>query len=64
LGTVTASHASRYLTTGGTSRSHTQLRGFTYVVRGYKSAGDHPSAARPVASLIEQINGELAKRKV
>lgn len=37
--------------------------GFTYVVRGYKSAGDYPSAARPVVGLIDQINGALAKRK-
>jgi hypothetical protein len=64
VGTGTASQTLAYLTTRGTSQSYTQFRGFTYVVRGYKSTGDHPSAARPVASLIEQINGELAKRKV
>jgi len=63
LGTGSASQTSRFLTTTGTSQSYTQFRGFTYVVRGFKSTENPPSAARPVGTLIDQINRELANRK-
>lgn len=59
----TTKYTLRYRTRTGTSQSYTRFRGFTYVVRGYRSTGDHPAAARPVANLIDQINRELANRR-
>ena len=50
-----------YLVRTGPYQSRGSYLGFTYVVRGYKSNGDHPPNARPVGAVIDQINGELAR---
>jgi hypothetical protein len=41
----------------------TTIPGFVYVVQSYKSDGAHPSSAFPVATLIDQITGEIARAK-
>lgn len=51
-----------YLVRTGPFQSHGSYLGFTYVIRGYKSNGDHPPNARPVSAVIDQINDELARR--
>ncbi len=60
-GTGTATQRLTYVGSTGTSTS--RGRGFIYVVRGYRSTDDHPSVARPIAELIEQINRALATFK-
>ena len=48
----------------GTFQTYGHYLSVTYVLRGYKSTGAHPPNARPVAAVIDQLNGELARRKV
>ncbi len=38
-----------------------QYSTLTYVVRGYHSNAVHPLDARPIPTVIDQINGEIAK---
>lgn len=45
----------------GLFQSRGSYLGFTYIVRGYKSDGDHPPNLRSVSAVIDQINNELAK---
>lgn len=61
MGTGRASETLGYITTVGTSQAHRQYRGFSFVVRGFKSTGDHPSVAIPAAEVIGRLNGQLAR---
>lgn len=48
------------LTLTRSSRSYSfvegQYPGFTFIVRGYKSDGEHPANARPIAALMDEAN--------
>ena len=50
--------------TGMTFQTYGHYQSVSYLVQGYKSTGDHPPKARPASAAIDQINGELAKRKL
>ncbi len=57
---VFAGPASSTLTITRSSRSYSfvegQYPGFVYIVRGYKSDGEHPASARPIAALMDEAN--------
>ncbi|MCC8427503.1 hypothetical protein LJ725_00890 [Reyranella aquatilis] len=55
--TVFAGPASSTLTiTRSYSFVEGQYPGFVYIVRGYKSDGEHPASARPIAALMDEAN--------
>ena len=39
------------------------IPGFAFVIQGYKSGGAHPPSAYPVATLIAEIESEIARAK-
>ncbi len=43
-------------TSAGYSSVDARYPGFTYIVRGYKSDGEHPATARPITSQMEEAN--------
>lgn len=48
----------RTITHTSTRTSYTagQYPGFVYLVRGYKSGGEHPANARPITALMDEAN--------